>query len=109
VGTTRIIGDRGYDSGALAAQLARRRIEFIAPHRSTHRNITQDGQPLRRSCRRPKIERHFVWRQTYRRLVTRRERHVENFLTFAQLACIAIFSRQLASSKRSDEVGREAP
>src|ERR1035437_4515654 len=35
---TRIIGDRGYDSDALDHQLARRGIEFIAPHRSTRPN-----------------------------------------------------------------------
>jgi hypothetical protein len=32
---TRIIGDRGYDSDALDNQLAKRGVEFIAPHRST--------------------------------------------------------------------------
>jgi len=58
---TRIIGDRGYDSDALDAQLAKRGIEFIAPHRSTGRYITQDGRPLRRYCRRWKIERLFAW------------------------------------------------
>ena len=91
---TRIIGDRGYDSDALDAQLAKQGIEFIAPHRSTRRNITQDGRPLRRYCRRWKIERLFAWLQNYRRLVTRYERHVENFLAFVQLACIVILSRQ---------------
>jgi transposase len=91
---TRIIGDRGYDSDALDAQLATRGIEFIAPHRSTRRNITQDGRQLRRYCRRWKIERLFAWLQNFRRLVTRYERHVENFLAFVQLACIIILSRR---------------
>ena len=36
----RLIGDRGYDSDALDVGLAARGIEFIAPHRSTRRNIT---------------------------------------------------------------------
>ena len=91
---TRIIGDRGYDSDALDTQLAKRGIEFIAPHRSNRRNITQDGRQLRRYCRRWKIERLFAWLQNFRRLVTRYERHVENFLAFVQLACIIILSRQ---------------
>jgi transposase len=91
---TRIIGDRGYDSDALDAKLAKRGIEFIAPHRSTRRNKTQDGRQLRRYCRRWKIERLFAWLQNFRRLVTRYERHVENFLAFVQLACIIILSRQ---------------
>ena len=42
---TRIIGDRGDDSDALDARLAKRGIEFIAPHRSTRRHKTQDGRP----------------------------------------------------------------
>ena len=57
---TRIIGDRGDDSDALDAQLATRGIEFIAPHRSTRRNKTQDGRQMRRYCRRWKIERRFA-------------------------------------------------
>ena len=91
---TRLIGDRGYDSDALDARLAKRGIEFIAPHRSTRKNKTQDGRQLRRYCRRWKIERLFAWLHNFRRLVTRYERHVENFLAFVQLACIVILSRQ---------------
>ena len=93
---TRIIGDRGYDSDALDAKLLARGIEFIAPHRSTRKNKTQDGRQLRRYGRRWKIERLFAWLQNFRRLVTRYERHVENFLAFVQLACIIILSRQFA-------------
>lgn len=92
---TRIIGDCGYDSDALGTALATRGIEFIAPHRSTRRNITQDGRQLRRSCRRWKIARLFAWLQNFRRLVTRYERHVENFLAFVQLACIVILFRRI--------------
>jgi len=92
---TRLIGDRGYDSDALDARLAKRGIEFIAPHRSTRRNITQDGRQLRRYCRRWKIERLFAWLQSFRRLVGRYERHVENFLAFVQLGCIVILSRRI--------------
>lgn len=91
---TRLIGDKGYDSDALDERLAKRGIEFIAPHRSTRRHKTQDGRQLRRYCRRWKIERLFAWLQNSRRLVTRYERHVENFLAFVQLACIMILSRQ---------------
>jgi transposase len=90
----RLIGDRGYDSDALDARMAKRGIEFIAPHRSTRRNITQDGRQLRRYCRRWKIERLFAWLQNFRRLVSRYERHVENFLAFVQLGCIVILSRR---------------
>ena len=91
---TLLIGDKGYDSDALDAQMACRGIEFIAPHRSYRRNKTQDGRQLRRYCRRWKVERLFAWLQNFRRLVTRYERHVENFLAFVQLGCIIILSRQ---------------
>jgi transposase len=90
----RLIGDRGYGSDQLDAHLAKRGIEFIAPHRSTRRHITQDGRPLRRYRRRWKVERFFAWLQNFRRLVTRYERHAENFLAFVQLGCIIILSRQ---------------
>lgn len=91
---TRIIGDRSYDSDALDTPLAKRGIEFIAPHRSNRRHRTQDGRQLRRYCRRWKIERLFAWLQNFRRLVTRYERHVANFLAFVQLACVIVFARQ---------------
>lgn len=90
----RLVGDRGYDCDALDARLAKRGIEFIAPHRSTRRNITQDGRQLRRYCRRWRVERLFAWLQNFRRLVTRYERRAENFLAFVQLACIVILARQ---------------
>lgn len=91
---TRLIGDKGYDNDALDRRLAKRGIEFIAPHRRTRRNKTQDGRPLRRYCRRWKVERLFAWLQNNRRIVTRYERHVENYLAFVQLACIVILSRR---------------
>ena len=90
----RLIGDRAYDSDRLDERLAKRDIELIAPHRSTRRNKTQDGRQLRRYCRRWKIERLFAWLQNFRRIVTRYERHAENFLAFVQLGCIIILSRQ---------------
>jgi transposase len=89
----RLIADRGYDSDALDARLARQGIELIAPNRS-NRGKTQDGRPLRRYRRRWKVERLFAWLQNFRRLVTRYERHAENFLGMVQLGCIVILSRQ---------------
>ena len=89
----RLIGDRAYDSDALDARLWEERgIELIAPNRA-QRAKTQDGRPLRRYTRRWKIERLFAWLHNYRRLVTRWERHAENFLGFLHLACICILLR----------------
>lgn len=92
----RLIGDAAYDSDPLDARLAaERHIELIAPHRSNRVNITQDGRPMRRYRRRWKVERLFAWLQNFRRLVTRWERHADNYLGFVQLGCIVILLRHL--------------
>jgi transposase len=92
----RLIGDRGYDSDALDATLREEYgIEMIAAHRRGRRTMTQDGRPLRRTRRRWKIERLFAWLHNSRRLVTRWEYHVENFLGMLQLACARILLRHL--------------
>lgn len=51
----RLIGDNAYESHGLDADLARRGVELIAPHRRTRTSPTQDGRPLRRYRRRWKI------------------------------------------------------
>jgi transposase len=87
----KLIGDLAYDSDGLDRGLARKRIELIAPHRSNRRKpATQDGRPLRRYRRRWKVERLFAWLQNYRRILTRHEYHLENYLGFVQLGCILI-------------------
>ena len=92
----RLIGDRGYDSDALDAQLLTDYgIEMIARHRRGRRVATQDGRPLRRTKRRWKIERLFAWLHNSRRLVTRWEHSIHNFLGFLQLACAKILLRHL--------------
>ena len=93
---TRLIGDRGYDSDGLDTTLRNRyQIEMIAPNRSHRRIRTQDGRALRRYRRRWKIERLFAWLHNSRRLVTRWEYHVSNFLGMLQLACARILLRHL--------------
>jgi transposase len=90
----RLIGDRAYDSDPLAADLASQGIELIAPNRSHRRVKTQDGRALRRYCRRWKIERLFAWLYNFRRIVTRYEHDVLNYLGFVQLGCIVILLRR---------------
>ena len=91
----RLIGDRGYDSDALDAHLLKAYgIEMIARHRRG-RHRTQDGRAARRTKRRWKIERLFAWLHNSRRLVTRWEYSIENFLGFLQLACAKILLRHL--------------
>jgi len=90
----RLIGDKAYDSDRLDEHLEAKGIEMIAPHRSNRsKPPTQDGRPLRRYCRRWKIERLFAWLQNFRRLVMRYEYHLDNYLGFVQLGCIIVLLR----------------
>ena len=90
----RLIGDKAYDSDPLDAELAGRGIELIAPHRSNRKKPrTQDGRKLRRYRRRWKVERLNAWLQNFRRVATRFDYHVENFLGFVHLGCIKILLR----------------
>jgi transposase len=91
----RLIGDKAYDSDELDEKMSACGVEMIAPHRSNRKQTTQDKRPLRRYRRRWKVERLFAWMHNYRRLVTRWEYHIENFLGFVHLACLLIFVRHL--------------
>ena len=99
-----LVGDRGYDSDGLDDLLMTQYgIEMIAANRRG-RAKTQDGRPLRRAKRRWKIERLFAWLHNCRRVVTRWERHVGNYLGMVQLACARIllraFMRSLLAAKQ---------
>ena len=91
----RLIGDKAYDSDKLDEQLAQQGTQMIAPHKKNRRseNKTQDGRPLRRYKRRWKVERLNAWLQNFRRVATRFDYHVENFLGFVHLGCIKILLR----------------
>jgi transposase len=92
----KLIGDKAYDSDALDRTLAEEYgIEMISPNRANRKRKTQDGRPLRRYRRRWKVERIFAWMQNYRRLVTRWEYKIENFLGFVQLGCLLMLLRHL--------------
>lgn len=91
----RLIGDRAYDSDPLDAECAELGVSLIAPHRAGRRKPkTQDGRALRRCARRWKVERLFAWLQNYRRLITRFERKIENFLAFLRLAAFMILAKK---------------
>ena len=92
----RLIGDKAYDSDPLDERLATQYgIELIAPNRRGRKRRTQDGRQLRRYRKRWKVERLFAWMHNFRRLVTRWEYHIENFLGFVHLACLHIMLRHL--------------
>ena len=90
----RLIGDKAYDSDALDERLAEQGIEMISPHRSNRKRKTQDGRPLRRYRRRWRVERLFAWLQNFRRLITRHEHKLQNWIGFVHLGCIVILMRQ---------------
>jgi transposase len=90
----RIIGDKAYDSDPLDEELEQLGVQMIAPHKANRKKTkTQDGRTLRRYRRRWKVERLFAWLQNFRRLVTRWEYHLHNFLGMVQLGCIIILLR----------------
>jgi transposase len=93
--TARLIGDRAYDSDLLDRRLQRDYgIDLIAPNRK-NRSQTQDRRKLRRYKRRWCVERLFALLEWFRRLVTRYEYHVENFLGMVRLGCMRIMLRYL--------------
>jgi transposase len=92
----KLIGDRAYDSDPLDRKLSDTYgIDLIAPHRRDRKHKTQDGRPLRRYKRRWRVERLFAWLQWFRRLVTRYEYHIENFLGMVRLGCLKLMLRYL--------------
>jgi transposase len=92
----RLIADKAYDSEALRADLARRQIDLIAPHRRIRvRAARQDGHKLRRYKRRWIVERTFAWYGSFRRLVVRSERSPSLYLAFFHLASALIVMRRL--------------
>jgi transposase len=92
----RLIGDKAYDSDRLDDKLKEDYdIDLIAPHRTRRRQRTQDRQKLRRYKKRWRVERLFAWLHWFRRLVTRYEYHIENFLGMVRLGCMKILLRNL--------------
>ena len=92
----RLIGDKAYDSDVLDQTLAEEYgVEMISPNRSNRnarartadRCVAIDADGRSRAI--------FAWMQNYRRLVTRWEYHIENFLGFVQLACLLMLIRHL--------------
>ena len=72
-------------------------IDMISPNKRNRRpdRQIQDKRKLRRYKRRWKVERINAWLQNFRRVVTRWERKLDNFLGMCRLACMIILSRYL--------------
>lgn len=93
----RIIGDKGYDDDELDAEMEECGIDMISPNCKNRRKDrqTQDKRKLRRYKRRWKVERINAWLQNFRRVCTRWERKIQNFLGMSRLACMVILLRYL--------------
>ncbi len=82
-----LVGDKAYDSDKLDRHLRSiRGIRLIAPNRSNKVNGLEDGRALRRYRRRWHIERCFAWLQNYRKVATRYERKMSNWIGYIYLA-----------------------
>lgn len=84
----------GVVAGVLAEDLAQQRIELSAPNRSRRKLRTQDGRPLRRYKRRWKVGRSFARLENFRRILTRHDQNVLNYLGFVLLGRIVILLRR---------------
>lgn len=91
----RLLYDRAADSPRLRQSLRKRGIDLICPDRLFRRTRTQDLRKMRRHRRRWRIERTISWLRNYRRLVTRYDRLIQNFLGFVQLGCLMIVLRRI--------------
>ena len=91
-----LVADRAYDSDPLRERLANDGFILIAPHRKNRtKPKTTDGRRLRRYKRRYIVERTFAWMHSYRRVVTRFERHQFMYDGFVHLACAFIALNRL--------------
>ena len=91
----KLIGDKAYDSDPLDKECQALGVTLIAPHKTNRKKPkTQDGRVLRRYKRRWKVERLFAWLHNYRRLITRFEYYMENFLAFLKLASFMILAKR---------------
>ena len=67
----------------------------VASYLANNALETLAWRKLRRYNRRWRVERLFAWLQWFRRLVTRYEYHIENFLGMVHLGCMKIMLRYL--------------
>ena len=91
-----LIGDKGYDSNKVRADLVKEGIEPIIPARSRNINAThQDGRKLRKYRKRWIVERTNAWIQNHRRLVVRYERSADIYTGLIHMACALIVLRRV--------------
>jgi transposase len=96
VGPHKLIGDKGFDSDRLDTELRQQNIELIAPHKENRKQYkTQDGRPLRRMKRHYIIERTFAWLKSCRRLTSRWDYYLRNFIGFIEIASFNLYLKTI--------------
>jgi transposase len=82
----RVCGDKGYSSGKIRSYLRRRRIRLTIPRKKNERRRgTFDWEIYRR---RNVVERAINRLKQFRRIATRYEKEVRNYLAMLQIAAI---------------------
>ncbi len=85
----RVVGDKGYSSGAIRRYLRRRGIRFTIPRKSNEKHRGRFDQAIYRT--RNVVERCFNRLKQFRRIATRYEKKAENYLAMLTLASIQLW------------------
>lgn len=85
----RVVGDKGYSSGAIRRYLRRRGIRFTIPRKDNEKHRGKFDKSIYRS--RNVVERCFNRLKQFRRIATRYEKKAENYLTMLTLASIQLW------------------
>ena len=92
------IADKGYDVNHLAERIAAAGTEVVIPPRQNRNPRAYDADLYKE---RNRIERFFNKLKQFRRVATRYDKLLANFMGFVKLAAIAIWLRWFKSSLRS--------
>jgi transposase len=100
---THLAADKAYSSGALRAELRRRKIKAVIPQRSDQQRHHK-GRPLvldkARYRRRNVVEGCFGWLKKFRRFSTRYEKLAGSFAAFIKLAFCLRYLRELLVDRK---------
>ena len=85
----RVVGDKGYSSGAIRRYLRRRGIRLTIPRKDNEKHRGQFNKAIYRT--RNVVERCFNRLKQFRRIATRYEKNAENYLAMLTLASIQLW------------------
>ncbi len=85
----RVVGDKGYSSGAIRRYLRRRGIRFTIPRKDNEKHRGKFDKSIYRT--RNVVERCFNRLKQFRRIATRYEKNAENYLAMLTLASIQLW------------------